>query len=62
MSKTERDHRLAEQFDKDEFAAMRDDDVIEYRIRYDDGRERVTAITVLAYFARVDPEANVEPQ
>ncbi len=59
MSQPNSTSRLFEQFDEHDFEAMRDDGHDEYRIRFQNGRERRTCLTVIAYYARLDPEATV---
>jgi hypothetical protein len=50
---------LTDDFDEDEFESMQNDDVESYRIEFDDGTERETSMTAMAYFATLDPEADV---
>ena len=61
MSQTSSKSQLVEAFDHEEFEAMRESDIDEYRIQFEDSTPRRTGLTVLAYFARLDPEATVEP-
>lgn len=50
---------LTESWHEPDFKEMQEDGNTTYHIEFEDGTERTTTITAIAYLARLDPEATI---